>query len=616
MRRAAILIMGLSLAGLAPLTGQNPLRRFDEAFESRYSRSAPVLAYTLRVDSADLSGFSVEIRIRNAPDTFDLAMAAHPEYDDRYWRFVEGLTAIGPSAAVVTRVDSALWRVVAPGGECVVRYRIRLPPSPNPRAAWRPFLTATGGLVGGPHGLMYLPGATLAPAHLTLDLPPGWSAATGLEPTADPKTFYAPSAFVLLDAPILVGRWHDWTFRLDGVPHRVAYWALPQAISFDSLALIDGFRRIAGEAIRLFGRAPYRDYTVELQDGSFGALEHLNSVTLGVDSARLSRGLEDVEAELAHEYLHTWNLMRIRPSEYGDVRYRSPPRSRGLWWSEGITMYYADLLERRAGLPTSDSTRSAHLEGLIARYLAHPGNARFSPESVSVVAYGASPGALGDYDASVHLQGELIGVLLDLLIRDATDGRRSLDDVMRSLLERFSGERGFTTADLERTVHDTCGCPVHGFFDRYVRTAHLLDFDRYLRLAGFRLQVAWEPATDDSGHTLPDLRVTAWDREGDPGVHLYLYDAGGIWSRAGLHTSDRIVSVNDAPIARAAEFRELRTRLSLGDTVTVEVSRASGPAGVRVVVTGYDRPVVRLVSLPEVSARQRRIGSAWVAGDP
>src|SRR6266705_3464057 len=113
-----------------------------------YPAVKPSIQYTLRVDSADLSGWNVEIRLRTSSDTVRLAMAAHPEYDDRYWRYVRNF-AVETEGATVTRVDSAVWQVVAPPGVVNVRYRIALPPAePGPRASWRPFLTPTGGLIG------------------------------------------------------------------------------------------------------------------------------------------------------------------------------------------------------------------------------------------------------------------------------------------------------------------------------------------------------------------------------------------------------------------------------------------------------------------------------------
>ena len=604
-------VLPLLLSVVARAHAQQPGRHVAHAVEADIS-------YTLLVDSADPSGFDMEMRIRHAPDTFRLAMVAHPEYDDRYWRFVVSLRVEDSAeAATVTREDSALWRVVAPGGASVVRYRLQLPAQTGPyRSAWIPFLAPSGGLVGGPHSFLYVLGAERAPAHVTLDLPGGWDVATGLEPTSDPRTFFAPSVGALTDCPILVGRFRSWRFAVDGVPHRVVYWPLPGAQPFDTAALIGGLERLVRQAVALFGRAPYRDFTFQIQDGAVGSLEHANSVSLGAPSAHLAQGLTDFFGEAAHEYFHTWNLVRIRPAEYGDVGYRNPPRSRGLWWAEGITMLYADLLRRRAGLPVSESTRAAHLEGLIARYLASPGNARFSPESVSVVAYGAAPGALGDYSASTHLQGELLGTMLDLVIRDATDGRRSLDDVVRATLERFSGAHGYTGRDLERTVADVCGCAVREFFERYVRSANPIAFDRYLALIGLRTRVTPMPAAGPDGQPIPDVRVYGWVPEGERSVRLLLGNPASIWGRAGLHTGDRIVTVNGAPLADMADFRRVFGALHIGDSVRVEVARAAGTFRTTVAVTGYDRPTVRLEELPGATTRQQALRTRWLAGEP
>ncbi len=609
-------LVTLAACGTAA-SAQNPLRDHTEGVEIRFARTQPVVGYTLRVDAGDLSGFDVELRLRNVPDTFRLALVAHPEYDDRNWRFIEALrveTLHG--AGTVAREDSALWRVVAPGGEALVRYRMRLPPPESPRAAWRPFLAATGGLVGGPHSFLYVVGGTLAPSHLTLELPPEWQIATGLEPTVDPHTFFAPTVGVLVDSPLLVGRLRSWRFAVDGVPHRVVYWPLPDAAPFDTAALVGSIERLTRQAVALFGRAPYRDYSFLLEDGAYGALEHRSSVTLGAPSAELARDPRALLAEIAHEYFHTWNLMRIHPAEYGDVSYRTPPRARGLWWSEGLTMLYADLLLRRAGLPVFDSSRVAHLEGLIGRYLASPGNSRFAPESVSVVAYGAAPGSLGDYSASTHLQGELLGTMLDLIVRDATNGARSIDDVMRTMLERFSGARGFGGQDIERTTGDVCGCKVHAFFETHVRGPKPIDFDQYLRLIGMRIQVSWMPALGRDGQPTADLRLYAWQPPAESTLSLVITNPGSTWGRAGLHTGDRLAALNGTAVATVADFRSIVTRLRIGDTTAVEVRRPRGVWRTAVVVAGFERPVVRLEEIPGATERQRGLRAQWILGSP
>jgi predicted metalloprotease with PDZ domain len=612
------LAAALALAVAVPAAAQHPLAHPVDAVEVRFARSHPVVSYTLRIDAADLSGFDVEMRVRNASDTFRVAMAAHPEYDDRYWRFVDSLHVdVRGRPALVAREDSALWRIVAPGGEATIRYRIRLPSAEGPpRAAWRPFLAPTGGLSGGPHAFMYVVGATLAPSHVSLDLPTGWDIATGLVPTSDPRTFFAPSADVLVDSPIFAGRFRSWRFAADGVPHRVVYWSLPDATPFDTTAFVGALEGLVRQAVALFGRPPYREYTFVFQDGAYGGLEHLNSATLGAPSSALARDQAPLIGEAAHEFVHTWNLMRIRPAERGGVHYKQTGQSRGLWFSEGLAMYYADLLPRRAGLRVRDSTRLTHLERLLERYLFNPGNAVISPERASLAEYGAPPGSLGDYDPSVHAQGELLGTMLDLIVRDATGGRRSMDDVMRAMLDRFSGTRGFTSRDVERVVADVCGCPMQAFFDSYVRNARQIDFNRYLSLVGLRARVTWEPALGADGQTVPDRRIFAWVPPGERALSLLLTDPSSAWGRAGLHTGDRVVAVNGTPIATWPELRGAIVQARVGDTVDVEVTRPTGPWRAKVVVTGYNRPVVRVEEIVRPTERQGFLRQRWLAGAP
>jgi predicted metalloprotease with PDZ domain len=570
----------------------------------------PTIQYILRVDSADLSGWNVEIRLRNAPDTFRLAMAAHPEYDDRYWRYVTAFR-VEPSGATVTRVDSAVWQIVAPpgGGVVVVRYRIALPRAELPRGAWRPFLSPTGGLVGGPHAFMYMIGAERLPVTVTLDLPAGWQVSTGLSPTGrggqGVRTFSAANADVLIDSPILAGRLRQWRFMAGGVPHRVVYWPLPDATPFDTVAFVSGIQRMVEQAIALFGRAPYREYTFLFQDGAYaGGLEHRNSVTLGASSAELARDPHATLPETAHEFVHTWNLMTIRPAEYRGVDYRTQPPVSSLWFSEGLTLFYADLLLRRAGVPLSDSTRVAHVERLIARYLANPAYPRFSAEAVSRVAYNAEPGALGDYSASTHLQGELLGTMLDLIVRDATDGRRSMDDVMRLLFDRAA--QPIDGHAIEGAVETVCNCDVTPFFDAHVRGAAIIDFDRYLGLIGMKTRVASAPAVWN-GEPERDLRIFGWEPPGESGVKLIITNPSSIWGRAGLHSRDRLTRVDGTPVATWPELRARLQRLRMGDTIRIEVQRPAGPFEATVIVTGFERPTVRIERSPS------RLAEAWLA---
>ena len=595
----------------------------------------PSIQYTLRVDSTDLAGWTVEIRLRTTSDTIRLAMAAHPEYDDRYWRYVRDVSV--EPMGTVTRVDSAVWQVSAPAGFITVRYRIALPPAePGLRASWRPFLTPTGGLFGGPHSFMYVLGAEDSMVAVMLELPSSWRVATGLTDAlraSDQGTqrgnrrewgYFAPNAAALMDSPIVAGRLREWRFVESSVPHRVVYWPLPNATAFDTAVFVSRIQRMVHQTFALFGRAPYREYTFQFEDGAFGGgLEHRNSVTLGAPSADLARDPNAVIPETAHEFFHTWNLMAIRPVEYHDIDYRTQPPVSSLWFSEGLTMFYADLVLRRAGIPLRDSTRTAHLERLIGSYLANPAYARFSAESISQVAYNVQPGELGDYSASTHLQGELIGTMLDIMIRNSTNGQRSMDDVMRLLFSRVSADPGpaawgeshpyrIDGRVIEQAVESVCGCDVTPFFDAHVRHGAAIDFDRYLGLMGLTTRVTRGPAMYN-GEPERDLRIYGYEPlSPDSALRLVISNPSSIWGRAGLHSRDRLVGINGMPVRTWSELRAKLQAMRLGDTVRVQVQRPLGPFEATVIVAGFERPTVRIEQLPNATVAQRRLAEAAI----
>jgi len=611
----ALLLLGGAVPGSVP--GQNPFHRASEAMEVRYSASQPVVSYTLSVDSADTTGFAMEMRVANAADTFRVAMVRHPEYDDRFWRFMGPITVLTPGGSgSVTRLDSALWRVSAPGGSATLRWRVGVPPWSSPvRPSWRPVIRRGGALVGGPHSFLYVVGAELAPVSVTLDLPAGWDVATALTPTSDPRRYFAPTVGVLTDSPILAGRFASWWFSAGDVSHRFVYMPIPDGVPFDSAALVRAATGVAREAVAVFGRAPYREFTFLAQDGAYGGLEHASSVSLGMPSRELASDMGEAVSEMAHEYFHAWNLVRIRPAGFGEgITWEPNGETRGLWFAEGVTMLYADILPRRAGAPLVDSTRIAHVERLLGRYLSNVGNGMVSPERASLVANATRPAPLGDIDPSVHDQGEVIGTMLDLVIRDATRDRRTLDDLMRAMMVRYSADSGYTTAGVEAVAASVCGCVVRPFFDRWVRRAGTVDVDRYLRLLGLRARVTRAAALDAKGRPEPDLGLFSWQPAPSALPELIVTNPKGIWARGGLHSGDQVVAVNGAAIANPRALRAALTPLAIGDTARVAVLRA----GVRVIATvpiaGYERVTVRIEPLPDATAAEKARLARWSAG--
>ncbi len=596
---------------------QSPLQNYKQAIQVQFSNSQPVINYTVIVDTSDLHLISVQIDLHNIADTFYLAMFAHPEYDDRYWRFVENLHAETPKGnASVFRKDSAIWRVVTQNNEAIIHYNIRLAKLPGfrgLRSAWRPFLSSGGGLIGDYHTFMYVVGETLVPAHISFRIPMGWKIATGLEPTSDPYNFFAASAGVLMDAPVLIGKFKSWKFTEGDVPHTVAYWAFSNAPSFDSVTFVKGIQKMVKQASALFGQLPYREYFFLIQDGSYGSLEHNNSVTIGLPSQELAENVINPLGEISHEYFHAWNMMRIHPAEYGDISYKQPPLSRGLWWSEGLTMFYSDLLLRRAGIVVDTSSRINHLEQLIERYYNNPGNNKISPEKVSMAA-NAPPGFLGDYQASTHLQGEIIGDMLDIIIRDATNEKYSIDELMRNMLVHFGGEKGFTGKDVEHLTTSICNCNIHSFFENYIRGNQPIDFNKYLKLIGLQLSMSWTDAMSNDKKLMPDTRIYVWNDRNRNSIMLLLIDPKGCWAKAGLHTGDVIKEVNDTLINSTEDFYRIIKNIQIGNNVKVGVKRGTVIFNTKVIVSGYKQAIVHIISLPKLSARQLKLRTDWLSG--
>lgn len=568
--------------------------------------------YKIRVDAADLSGFDVEMTImRQRHGLLRVAMAVHPEYDDRYFRYIENFQAVGPREGQlsVTREEDTVWRIENAPELTRIRYRLKLPPQQwDVRQAWKPFLTKDGGMVGDLHSLMYVVGGENRPARLDLVMPADWTAASGLEPTDDPRSFTGTTE-LMLDSPIMIGKLKQWNFDAAGVPHSVVLWTASASLATDPYAIVDGIKKLVNESIRAFGRPPYPRYTFLLQDGGQAALEHQTSVNIGTASL----GLEDLFEEIAHEYIHVWNLMDVRPKTRVGLRYRFADPTGVLWWSEGATIMFSDLLIRRGRLPGESRTRMTRLESLMARYFSSPGYSTLSAETVS--RGDSHPEILGDNWAGTHLQGELLVAMLDLEIRSETANQRNATDVMRRLAERFDSAHGIDNADIERAVGEVCGCDKNAFFRDHIYGARVIDFNRYLALIGLRSEVRNVPSVDDEGRPSVDLRIVPLSFEGGGDFKVRIMNPESIWAKSGIRSGDTVISADGEKIATWQEFRRWLARLKIGDTARLVVARDGQIRTVEVPVSGFNRAEVRISELKDATAKQIGLRNAWLSAN-
>jgi predicted metalloprotease with PDZ domain len=572
--------------------------------------SSPHLTYRVTVP-ADRSAYLVELQITNPPSPSRLvipnwAPGAYRLMDS--WQNIRDVVAINATGdSLPIRHDSPISWVIDPKGAAriTVRYTAGLRDSDQwrrPNNRW--FLRSSSGVVDGPRTFMYLDGWKQSPARITFQVPAGWRVATGLAPTTvDSTTYAAPNYDVLIDSPVLLGRFLTYRFNAAGTPHR-AVVDLGGGRAYAPGIFVDMLQRISTTAIGIFGSAPYADYTYIFVGGRGGGLEHLNSTTIGVTTETLARNPRGAETVSAHEFFHAWNVKRIRPVELGPFDYEHEVRTVNLWWSEGVTDYYADVILARAGLDTPDDFARG-LATSIGNYRSNPARLLVSPERSSWTVWD-SPVVNNSQVISYYLQGELLGFLLDLAIRDSTDNAKSLDDVMRYLLDHYAGERGFTRDELVAAVRSATGRNFEEFWRLYVSGASEIPWDDYLRAAGWNVVFSEIPDVDARiGSIPPAVQGGRWRAVATPG------SAG---ERAGLRTGDELVRINGRSIVDGTDVSAAVRAVRPGADVIVEVVRDGRPLMIRFSAGTYNRVRAQLRDLPAPTAKMRRIRAGLVRG--
>jgi predicted metalloprotease with PDZ domain len=334
-----------------------------------------------------------------------------------------------------------------------------------------------------------------AVARITVRCPSRWDLACAL-----PQVHRTPGEIVLLatdrdtafDAPCLVGTFTRMDWHVRGVPHSIALDGLgplqPPA------HFVDDLKRIVEAAADLFGSIPYPAFLflAMFTDTGHGGLEHADSAALlsARTALRPGKGYQDFLGLLAHELLHAWNVKRMRPVEFWRYDYERENHTTMLWLAEGFTAYYDDLICRRAHVLTDDAYLAILAKNLTSLWTG-PGRFRQSLADAS-------------YDAWIRLyrpdentrnstqnyygNGSLAALVLDLSIRRATAGQRSLDDALRHLYESTYLEgRGYTRADVERSLSAAARCDLSTLLASLVDSP--LDPDFRGLLAGFGILV-------------------------------------------------------------------------------------------------------------------------------
>lgn len=329
------------------------------------------------------------------------------------------------------------------------------------------------------------------PVMVQLNKHPEWrDIATGLKLIdRSQNTYFASNYDILFDSPLLIGKLTKLpTFYVKGVPH---YFYAHDVATKDYREFTAELQRIIQAASAIIGDIPYTDYTFIGIGKGRGGIEHLNSTTVALESipsdyAERKRLLHF----LAHEYFHHYNAKRIRPIELGPFDYTKANKTKQLWVAEGITVYYEGIIMNRAGLISKEDLLqqwAKEIEG----YELNEGKAYQSLADASEKTWEEGPfGNKEGRGISYYQKGPIVGLLLDLKIRQVTNSQRSLDDVMQKLYYRYYRQkgRGFTEDEFRATCEEVAGVNLQDIFD-YVYTTKPLDYGTYFGYAGLTLQL-------------------------------------------------------------------------------------------------------------------------------
>ncbi len=606
--RAAALSLALSLwcaAGVTPAGAQRA------PAPATPPRSAPLanLRYELSFDSATAAERTIRVAL-----SFDVAgpgpvLLSFPAWTPGAYEitnFARWVNNFAPTAGdrrlAWDKLDFDTWRVQPAGARAItVRYDYIADTLDNAMAWSRPDFV----LFNGTNVLPFPEGRDFDfPATVTMKTQPGWLVATGMASGPAPGSYREGNYHDLVDKPFFVGRMDVDSMRIENRWHRLATYPAGAMSGAPRSLLWDQIGRMVPAMSAVFQETPWDTYTTLLvfttDVGGGSALEHGNS-HVGIYNPGFI-GSPVLASITAHEIFHAWNVKRLRPADLWPYRYAGPQPTPWLWVSEGITDYYADLALVRGGIIDSVEFM-AMTDQKIDEVAAAPPTAL---EDASLSAW------IGPTDGTRYLyypKGSLAGLLLDIRIRDGSDNRRSLDDVLRETYRAtYRKGRGFTGRDWWDTVTRAAGGRSFAEFNaRYIDGREPFPWSEVLPLAGMRL------VTDTIRE--PTLGI-ATSQDSGGAIVVREVAPGSVAAEAGVKVGDAVLALGDVAIENPNFGPAYRARFgrSEGDSLPIRVRRGTEIVTLAGTVRLGQRLESRLAPAPNATGKAVRIRNGIVRG--
>ncbi len=553
-------------------------------------------------------------------------------------RHIVTLTAASNGQAVtIDKIDKATWQAAPVNGPLVVTYQVYAWDL-SVRAA---HLDETHGFFNGTSVFLVALGHEDRACEVEI-LPPageryaGWRVATALT-SANPLaadatkvfgTFTAANYDELIDHPVEMGTFTHATFDACGVTHHIAITGRHRA---DMTRLCTDFKRFCEWQIKLFepetAAAPMPEYwflVMAVGDG-YGGLEHRASTALICNRDDLPTALQAGEKKVgssyrrflglaSHEYFHTWNVKRIKPAAFVPYDLTREDYTRLLWFFEGFTSYYDDLALVRTGL-IDPLTYLEMIAENIGRVTSRSGRLKQSAAESSFDAWVKyyrqdenSPNVIVSY----YQKGSMIGLALDLTIRQNSGGSKSLDDVMRALWNQY-GKAGIGVPEdgVESVASAVAGIDLKSFFDQAVRGT--TDLDIAVLFAGFAIGMEWKvPGQSKAEDAIPASFGAKVAGEPNGDARLAQVFDGGAAQQAGLSAGDIVVAVDGLRVSSGTLERRIKT-YAAGSVVSFTAFRRDELMTFNVALQPQAAQICSLTTADTpIDAKARR--NAWLMG--
>lgn len=525
----------------------------------------------------------------------------------------------------VRRIDDQTWRVSTMNTHSMtLRYKV----FGNDLSGTFSQLDSRHANFNGGSLFMYVVNHKADPVKLRIEPPSGWRIFNGrmeLTDRVDQREWQFPNYDVMIDTPTeIASDWSEDRFDVDGKRYHVIIHSFGEE-GGKRAGLVRDIEKIVRAETAMWGAPEFDSYTFLIHfaadDHSGDGMEHLTSTQIIEPGALAEEGVYASTLDtVAHEFFHVWNVKRLRPLELGPWDFTRPLNTRALWIAEGITNYYGHLMKRRAEL--SDDTAFFRRESeTITAIETGPGHRLMSAEESSLSApfLDGAPHKqqtnLANTSISYYPKGELIGLVLDLIIRGKTNGKASLDDVMRRMYEEFYLKspnasyylrgRGYTTEDFEHVASEVAGFDLSEFFKSYVRGVEMLPYNEALGFVGLSLirEQARQPFS-------AGIVVDWQDKES---LRISAVRPNSPAEDAGLQAGDEIKALAKKSIARENLLVSL-ARYKSGDRVPVTVKRDRRTIQTTLLLGEPDRFEYRIDERRNATPEQKTLRTAWLTG--